>query len=201
MAEPCPVNGSENPIVMRQYSNAAARMARAYVTSMRCVACPTREAHVLHSKRRLRRGTCRVYAARSSAGGTRACGYALGSVLSLNTGLVAAQFQVIFHPSTRLRRAAVSQRGEEGTDKIERSDWADWSHSGDFLFAMDGCIYRAPAKKDFSSPPKTPPKLRISPSCGLSRYKPHLNLSDGPPDRWLRDIRLLAKPRQYFDER
>src|SRR5215472_590261 len=122
MAEPCPVNGSENPIVMRQYSNAAARMARAYVTSMRCVACPTREAHVLHSKRRLRRGTCRVYAARSSAGGTRACGYALGSVLSLNTGLVAAQFQVIFHPSTRLRRAAVSQRGEEGTDKIERSD-------------------------------------------------------------------------------
>jgi len=105
MAEPCPVNGSENPIVIRQYSNAAARMARAYVTSMRCVACPTEEAHVLRSKRRLRRGTCRVYAACSSAGSTRPCGlafdwseYALGSVLSLNAGLVAAQFQVIFYP-------------------------------------------------------------------------------------------------------
>jgi hypothetical protein len=31
-----------------------------------------------------------------------------------------------------------------GTDKIGRSDWADWSHTGDLLFAMDGCLYRVP---------------------------------------------------------
>lgn len=27
-------------------------------------------------------------------------------------------------------------------DKIGRSDWADWSPSGELLFAMDGCLYR-----------------------------------------------------------
>ena len=38
------------------------------------------------------------------------------------------------------------RRDLEGTDNIGRSDWAEWSHSGDLLFAMDGCIYRAPCK-------------------------------------------------------
>ncbi len=28
-------------------------------------------------------------------------------------------------------------------DKIGRSEWADWSHSGDLLFAMGGALYRA----------------------------------------------------------
>ena len=30
------------------------------------------------------------------------------------------------------------------TDNIGRSDWADWSQSGDLLFALDGCLYRSP---------------------------------------------------------
>ena len=38
------------------------------------------------------------------------------------------------------------RRGPEQTDSIGRSDWAEWSHSGDLLFAMDGCIYRVPCK-------------------------------------------------------
>jgi hypothetical protein len=28
------------------------------------------------------------------------------------------------------------------SDRLGRSDWADWSHSGDLLFGMDGCLYR-----------------------------------------------------------
>lgn len=32
-------------------------------------------------------------------------------------------------------------------DKLGRSDWADWSHSGDLLFALDGCLYRSPCKE------------------------------------------------------
>ena len=73
------------------------------------------------------------------------------------------------------------KRGEEGTDTIGRSDWADWSHSGDLLFAMDGCIYRAPCKEgvlvssedatqiaDFSrlrfEPVQAPPEFRRWPS-------------------------------------
>jgi hypothetical protein len=28
-------------------------------------------------------------------------------------------------------------------DRLGRSDWADWDSSGDLLFAMDGCLYRA----------------------------------------------------------
>jgi len=34
-------------------------------------------------------------------------------------------------------------RDGDCVDKIGRSDWADWSQSGDLLFAMNGCIYRA----------------------------------------------------------
>jgi hypothetical protein len=35
-------------------------------------------------------------------------------------------------------------RNDGKVDKIGRSDWADWSQSGDLLFAMDGCLYRLP---------------------------------------------------------
>lgn len=37
-------------------------------------------------------------------------------------------------------------------DRIGRSDWADWSRSGDLLFAMDGCLYRVPHRKDILAP-------------------------------------------------
>lgn len=37
-------------------------------------------------------------------------------------------------------------RGEDKIDKLGRTDWADWSHSGDLLFAMDGCVFRVPCK-------------------------------------------------------
>jgi hypothetical protein len=32
-------------------------------------------------------------------------------------------------------------------DKLGRTDWADWSHTGDLLFAMDGCLYRVKCRK------------------------------------------------------
>jgi hypothetical protein len=44
------------------------------------------------------------------------------------------------------------RRGQSQTDKIGRSDWADWSHSGDLLFAMDGCLYRAPCNGGVLTP-------------------------------------------------
>ncbi len=37
---------------------------------------------------------------------------------------------------------AVIRNGDQ-IDRIGRSDWADWSHTGDLLFAMDGALYRA----------------------------------------------------------
>jgi hypothetical protein len=37
-------------------------------------------------------------------------------------------------------------RNKGDVDKIGRTDWADWSPSGDLLFAMDGCLYRMPCK-------------------------------------------------------
>lgn len=43
-------------------------------------------------------------------------------------------------------------RNEKQADKIGRSDWADWSHSGDLLFAMDGCLYRVPCKNSVLAP-------------------------------------------------
>ena len=33
-------------------------------------------------------------------------------------------------------------RNEKDLDYLGRSDWADWDHSGDLLFARDGCVYR-----------------------------------------------------------
>lgn len=35
-----------------------------------------------------------------------------------------------------------NERRQIHLDNIGRSDWADWSHSGDLLFAMDGSLYR-----------------------------------------------------------
>jgi len=43
-------------------------------------------------------------------------------------------------------------RGSTEPDKLGRSDWADWSHTGDLLFAMDGCLYRVPLKKNILLP-------------------------------------------------
>jgi hypothetical protein len=37
-------------------------------------------------------------------------------------------------------------REKKKLDKIGRTDWADWSHSGELLFAMDGCLYRVPCQ-------------------------------------------------------
>jgi hypothetical protein len=34
-------------------------------------------------------------------------------------------------------------RNGEDSDRLGRNDWADWDSSGDLLFAMDGCLYRA----------------------------------------------------------
>lgn len=38
-------------------------------------------------------------------------------------------------------------RSDGHNDRIGRSDWADWSHAGDLLFAMDGALYRARCSK------------------------------------------------------
>lgn len=43
-------------------------------------------------------------------------------------------------------------RSDGGTERIGRSDWADWSRSGDLLFAKGGCLFRVACKKD-SLPP------------------------------------------------
>ena len=37
-------------------------------------------------------------------------------------------------------------------DRMGRSDWADWSQSGDLLFAMDGCLYRVLCKGGILTP-------------------------------------------------
>lgn len=37
-------------------------------------------------------------------------------------------------------------------DMVEGSDWADWSHSGDLLFASKGCLYRLPLNKGVLAP-------------------------------------------------
>ena len=38
-------------------------------------------------------------------------------------------------------------RDENRVDKIGRSEWADWSPSGDLLFSMDGKLYRLPSNQ------------------------------------------------------
>ncbi len=37
-------------------------------------------------------------------------------------------------------------------DRIGRSDWAEWSHTGDLLFAMDGALYRAKCSRGILTP-------------------------------------------------
>ena len=44
-------------------------------------------------------------------------------------------------------------------DKIGRSDWADWDTSGDLLFAMDGCLYRARCRAGALAPLEDATKL------------------------------------------
>lgn len=43
-------------------------------------------------------------------------------------------------------------RNEGEPDKIGRSDWADWSNSGDLLFAIDASLYRVPCKRSVLAP-------------------------------------------------
>ncbi len=43
-------------------------------------------------------------------------------------------------------------RNEHEADNIGRSDWADWSQSGDLLFTMDGCLYRLPCRDGVLAP-------------------------------------------------
>ena len=59
-------------------------------------------------------------------------------------------------------------RGEK-TDKIGRTDWADWSPSGDLLFAMDGCLYRVPCNEGVLAPLED--SVRIADLTGL-RFEP-----------------------------
>jgi len=37
-------------------------------------------------------------------------------------------------------------------DKLGRSEWADWSHTGDLLFSINGCLYRVPCIKKILAP-------------------------------------------------
>jgi hypothetical protein len=39
-------------------------------------------------------------------------------------------------------------RNKDKVDKLGRTDWADWSQSGDLLFALDGCLYRLSNKDE-----------------------------------------------------
>lgn len=43
-------------------------------------------------------------------------------------------------------------RNDGIADRIGRSDWADWSYSGDLLFAMDGCLYRVRSRNETLDP-------------------------------------------------
>jgi hypothetical protein len=43
-------------------------------------------------------------------------------------------------------------REKGATEKIGRSDWADWSPSGDLLFAPSGCLFRVPCKSGVLAP-------------------------------------------------
>ena len=41
----------------------------------------------------------------------------------------------------------IVNRGGDEVDKLGRTDWADWSSTGDLLFAMNGCLYRLPCRE------------------------------------------------------
>jgi hypothetical protein len=71
-------------------------------------------------------------------------------------------------------------------DRIGRSDWADWSRSGDLLFAMDGCLYRTPCAKGVLGPLESSIKLadftdlRFAPSEAPAEFRrwPEVNTYD-----------------------
>jgi hypothetical protein len=46
--------------------------------------------------------------------------------------------------------AVTRENGE--SDKLGRSEWADWSDTGDLLFSMGGCLYRVPCRKRILAP-------------------------------------------------
>lgn len=43
-------------------------------------------------------------------------------------------------------------RNEGQIDRLGRTDWAEWSHTGDLLFAMDGAVYRGQLKRGTLAP-------------------------------------------------
>jgi hypothetical protein len=53
-------------------------------------------------------------------------------------------------PAYLTEHAVNRENGE--VNKFGRSDCADWSHSGDLLYAMDGCLYRVPCRKKVLAP-------------------------------------------------
>jgi len=46
--------------------------------------------------------------------------------------------------------SVISEQGK--VERIGRSDWADWSHTGDLLFSMNGCLYRLPHRSGVLGP-------------------------------------------------
>ena len=65
------------------------------------------------------------------------------------------------------------------TDKIGRSDWADWSPSGDLLFAMDGCLYRLPCTRGLLPPLEDSVKI-----ADLSKLQFEAIKAPGAAQRW-----------------
>ena len=53
-------------------------------------------------------------------------------------------------PTYLIEHSVIRENGD--VDRLGRSDWADWSHSGDLLFAMDGCLYRVPSANGALAP-------------------------------------------------
>jgi len=50
-------------------------------------------------------------------------------------------------------------RADGRVEKIGKSDWADWSRSGDLLLAKAGCLYRVPSEKGILAPLKDAVKI------------------------------------------
>ena len=49
-----------------------------------------------------------------------------------------------------IEHAITREKGK--VDKLGRSEWADWSHTGDLLFSMGGCLYRVKCRKNILEP-------------------------------------------------
>jgi hypothetical protein len=63
---------------------------------------------------------------------------------------------------------SVSRNGSK-SDSIGRSDWADWSQSGDLVFALDGSLYRVRCKDGLLAPLED--AIKIADFSGL-RFEP-----------------------------